>query len=222
MVSRTIVTLLALVVGIVVLLAACQNPGPTVVMQVDPLQPLGEIVPITAEGDGPWCGCPRGRPCRVRHHVRHLPHGRGRRHVRYHRPRAQPHRYPWRPLARTSAPRSTFRQSIEEPTAFIAPEYTPLMTAGLKDALGGDFEGRGRLPAQPRVASRGFLPSASNDGCATLALYLHGGCLIVHQRGLGAGKMTSKKNGGEPEEQLTFEAAYQRLEQTVQALEAGD
>ncbi len=33
--------------------------------------------------------------------------------------------------------------------------------------------------------------------------------------------MTSKKNGGEPEEQLTFEAAYQRLEQTVQALESG-
>ena len=33
--------------------------------------------------------------------------------------------------------------------------------------------------------------------------------------------MTSKKNGGEPEEQLTFEAAYQRLEQTVQALETG-
>ena len=33
--------------------------------------------------------------------------------------------------------------------------------------------------------------------------------------------MTPKKNGGEPEEQLTFESAYQRLEQTVQALEAG-
>ena len=32
------------------------------------------------------------------------------------------------------------RQSIEEPGAFIAPEYTPLMTAGLKDVLGGDFE----------------------------------------------------------------------------------
>ena len=33
--------------------------------------------------------------------------------------------------------------------------------------------------------------------------------------------MTPKKNGGEPEEQLTFELAYQRLEQTVQALESG-
>ena len=33
--------------------------------------------------------------------------------------------------------------------------------------------------------------------------------------------MTPKKNGGEPEEQLTFESAYQRLEQTVQALESG-
>lgn len=33
--------------------------------------------------------------------------------------------------------------------------------------------------------------------------------------------MTSKKNGGDPEEQLTFEAAYTRLEETVQALEAG-
>ena len=33
--------------------------------------------------------------------------------------------------------------------------------------------------------------------------------------------MTSKKNGGESEEPLTFEAAYQRLEDTVQALETG-
>ena len=33
--------------------------------------------------------------------------------------------------------------------------------------------------------------------------------------------MTPKKNGGEPEEQLTFESAYLRLEQTVQALESG-
>lgn len=33
--------------------------------------------------------------------------------------------------------------------------------------------------------------------------------------------MTSRKNDGESGEQLTFEAAYQRLEETVQALEAG-
>ena len=33
--------------------------------------------------------------------------------------------------------------------------------------------------------------------------------------------MTSRKNEGESGEQLTFEAAYQRLEETVQALEAG-
>lgn len=33
--------------------------------------------------------------------------------------------------------------------------------------------------------------------------------------------MTSKKNGEEQEGQLTFEAAYRRLEETVQALEAG-
>lgn len=33
--------------------------------------------------------------------------------------------------------------------------------------------------------------------------------------------MTSRKNDGETGEQLTFEAAYKRLEETVQALEAG-
>ena len=139
MVSRTIVTLLALVVGIVVLLAACQNPGPTVVMQVDPLQPLGEIVPITTEGDGHGAAAPEGVPasfittCGICHTVAdagttgtigpELSH-----------------------IGTVAATRSSLsaeeyiRQSIEEPTAFIAPDFAPLMTAGLKDALGGDFE----------------------------------------------------------------------------------
>ena len=33
--------------------------------------------------------------------------------------------------------------------------------------------------------------------------------------------MAGRNTGGKPEEQLTFEAAYQRLEETVQSLESG-
>ena len=33
--------------------------------------------------------------------------------------------------------------------------------------------------------------------------------------------MAGRNTGGKPEEQLTFEAAYQRLEDTVQSLESG-
>ena len=137
MASRIIVTLLALVVGAVVLLAACQNPGPTVVMQVDPLQPLGEIVPITGEGDG--AAPPEGVPaafvttCGICHTVADA----GTTGT------IGPELSAIGSIAGTRTNLSAeeyIRQSIEEPTAFIAPEYTPLMTANLKDVLGGDFE----------------------------------------------------------------------------------
>ena len=139
MVSRTIVTLLALVVGMIVLLAACQNPGPTVVMLADPLQPLGEIVPITAEGDGHGVAAPEGVPasfittCGICHTVADAGTtgtiGPELSHIGTVA------------ATRTSLSAEEYiRQSIEEPTAFIAPDFAPLMTAGLKDALGGDFE----------------------------------------------------------------------------------
>ena len=136
MASRTIVTLLALVVGTVVLLAACQNPGPTVVMQVDPLPPLGEIVPIT---NGHGAAAPEGVPaafvttCGICHTVADA----GTTGT------IGPELSAIGSIAGTRTNLSAeeyIRQSIEEPTAFIAPEYTPLMTAGLKDVLGDDFE----------------------------------------------------------------------------------
>ena len=139
MASRTIVTLLALVVGTVVLLAACQNPGPTVVMQVDPLQPLGEIVPITGGENGHGAAAPEGVPaafvttCGICHTVADA----GTTGT------IGPELSAIGSIAGTRTNLSAeeyIRQSIEEPTAFIAPEYTPLMTAGLKDVLGDDFE----------------------------------------------------------------------------------
>ena len=139
MASRIIVTLVALVVGTVVLLAACQNPGPTVVMQVDPLQPLGEIVPITGGENGHGAAAPEGVPaafvttCGICHTVADA----GTTGT------IGPELSNIGTVAATRTGLSAeeyIRQSIEEPTAFIAPEYTPLMTAGLKDVLGDDFE----------------------------------------------------------------------------------
>ena len=138
MASRTIVTLLALVVGTVVLLAACQNPGPTVVMLADPLPPIGDIDPDRwDDGNGP--ATPEGVPasfittCGICHTVADAGTtgtiGPELSHIGT--------------VASTRTGLSAeeyIRQSIEDPGAFIAPEYTPLMTAGLKDVLGGDFE----------------------------------------------------------------------------------
>ena len=120
MASRTIVTLLALVVGTVVLLAACQNPGPTVVMQVDPLQPLGEIVPITGGEDGHGAAAPEGVPaafvttCGICHTVADA----GTTGT------IGPELSTIGAIAGTRTNLSAeeyIRQSIEEPTAFIAP-----------------------------------------------------------------------------------------------------
>ena len=139
MASRTIVTLLALVVGAVVLLAACQNPGPTMVAQPEPLLPLGAIVPITGGEDGHGTAAPEGVPaafvttCGICHTVADA----GTTGT------IGPELSAIGSIAGTRTNLSAeeyIRQSIEEPGAFIAPEYTPLMTAGLKDVLGGDFE----------------------------------------------------------------------------------
>ena len=142
MASRIIVTLLALVVGAVVLLAACQNPGPTVVMlSRTPLEPLGIIVTASrilvkmAMVRLPLRAFPAAfiTTCGICHTVADAGTtgtiGPELSHIGT--------------VAATRTGLSAeeyIRQSIEEPGAFIAPEYTPLMTAGLKDVLGGDFE----------------------------------------------------------------------------------
>ena len=139
MASRTIVTLLALVAGTGVLLAACQNPGPTMVAQPEPLSPLGIIVPITGGENGHGAAPPAGVPaafvttCGICHTVADA----GTTGT------IGPELSAIGSIAGTRTNLSAeeyIRQSIEEPTAFIAPEYTPLMTAGLKDVLGDDFE----------------------------------------------------------------------------------
>ena len=116
-----------------------RTPAPPSSCRWTPCNALGEIVPITAEGDGHGAAAPEGVPasfittCGICHTVAdagttgtigpELSH-----------------------IGTVAATRSSLsaeeyiRQSIEEPTAFIAPDFAPLMTAGLKDALGGDFE----------------------------------------------------------------------------------
>ena len=139
MASRTIVTFLALVVGAVVLLAACQNPGPTVVMLSPPLEPLGTVTAKDFGEDGHGTPPPEGVPasfittCGICHTVADAGTtgtiGPELSHIGT--------------VASTRTGLNAeeyIRQSIEEPGAFIAPEYTPLMTANLKDVLGGDFE----------------------------------------------------------------------------------
>ena len=134
--SRIIVTVLALALGAVVLLTACFNPGPTVVAQPGPLPPLGMIVPITGEG-GP--AAPEGVPesfvttCGICHTVADA----GTTGT------IGPELSNIGTVAATRTSLSAeeyIRQSIEDPAAFIAPDYTPLMTAGLNDVLGDDYE----------------------------------------------------------------------------------
>ena len=134
--SRIIVTTLALAVGAVLLLTACFNPGPTVVAQPEPLPPLGVIVPIVGDGA---TAAPEGVPasfvttCGICHTVADAGTtgtiGPELSHIGT--------------IAATRTDLSAedyIRQSIEDPGAFIAPDYTPLMTAGLKDVLGDDYE----------------------------------------------------------------------------------
>lgn len=133
---RIIVTTLALVAGAVLLLTACFNPGPTTVAQPEPLPPLGVIVPITGDGAA---AAPEGVPasfvttCGICHTVADA----GTTGV------IGPELSNIATVAGTRTGLSAedyIRQSIEDPGAFIAPDYNPLMTAGLKDVLGDDYE----------------------------------------------------------------------------------
>lgn len=140
MLPRTLLTLVALTGGAVVLLAACFNPGPTAVAQPDPLPPLGVIVPITGDGE---TAAPEGVPasfvttCGICHTVADA----GTTGV------IGPELSNIATIAATDRAAATglsaeeyIRQSIEEPAAYLSPDYNPLMTAGLKDVLGDDYE----------------------------------------------------------------------------------
>ena len=136
---RTALTLLALLMGAVVLLAACQNPGPTVVMHADPLPPLGAIVPIIGDDTG---AVPAGdgsvppafiTTCGICHTVADT----GAAGV------IGPELTTIGSIAGTRTNLSAeeyIRQSIEDPGAFLSPGYTPLMPAGLRDTLGSNYE----------------------------------------------------------------------------------
>ena len=135
--SRTIVTLLAFAVGAVVLSAACFNPGPTVILPPDPLKPLGTVTPIPPP-NGPT-SAPEGVPaafvttCGICHTVADA----GTTGT------IGPELSNIGTVAATRTSLSAeeyIRQSIEDPAAFIAPDYTPLMTAGLHDVLGDDYD----------------------------------------------------------------------------------
>ena len=52
MLQRTPIALFALLIATVALMAACGNPGESVVAQPTPLAPVGEIIPIVAPADG--------------------------------------------------------------------------------------------------------------------------------------------------------------------------
>ena len=134
--SRITVLFMALVAGAVLLLAACQNPGPTVVAHPDPLPPLGVIVPIVGDGQS---ASPEGVPpafvttCGICHTVESA----GTTGT------IGPELTLIGDIAGTRTGLSAeeyIRQSIEDPGAFISPDYSPLMTAGLKDVLGDDYE----------------------------------------------------------------------------------
>ncbi|MDE2900323.1 MAG: cytochrome c [Chloroflexota bacterium] len=134
--SRKVAVLLALALGAVLLLAACFNPGPTVVAQPEPLPPLTAIVPITGDGS---TAAPEGVPasfvttCGICHTVADA----GTTGT------IGPELSNIGAIAGTRTSLSAeeyIRQSIDDPGAFIAPGYTPLMTAGLHDVLGDDYE----------------------------------------------------------------------------------
>lgn len=138
--SRIGVSIMALVVGAVVLFAACFNPGPTVVSQPGPLPPLGMITPITGDGA---TGAPEGVPasfvttCGICHTVADA----GTTGV------IGPELTHIGTIAATERAAATglsaeeyIRESILDPAAYISPGYTPLMTAGLHEVLGDDYE----------------------------------------------------------------------------------
>ncbi len=145
MFGRTPIAFLALMIAAVATNIACGNPGESVVAPPTALPPLGEITPIT--------GDPAGEPathqpvssngvappaifittCGVCHTVAGT-NAAGN---------IGPELTHIGTVASTRTDLSAedyIRQSIQEPGAFIAPDFGNLMPSGLADALSGDFD----------------------------------------------------------------------------------
>jgi cytochrome c1 len=153
MFGRTPIALLALLIATVAIVAACGNSGESVVAQPTALAPQDEIIPITAPADGEDHDhdahahddeptAPSGgvavpaafiTTCGICHKVE----GTGAAGV------VGPELTHIGTIASTRTDigaEAYIRQSIEDPTAFLAPGFGPVMPGGLDGALGGDFD----------------------------------------------------------------------------------
>ena len=148
MLLRTPIVLLTLLIAAIALVAACGNSGESVVAQPTALAPLGDITPITAEpgdSDGEPATsepAPSGgvvapakfiTTCGVCHTVAGTDAGGN----------IGPELTHIGSIASTRTDLGAeeyIRQSIEDPSAFIAPGFAPLMASGLEGTLGADFE----------------------------------------------------------------------------------
>ena len=146
MFGRTPIALLMLMIAAVAITAACMNPGESVVAQPTALPPLGEIIPITgdpSEGESATHGSTSSdgdappavfiTTCGVCHAVAGT--------------KASGNIGPELTHIGTVASTRTdlsaedyIRQSIQEPGAFVTPDFGNLMPSGLDGALGGDFD----------------------------------------------------------------------------------
>ena len=148
MFGRTPIALLALMIAAVATIVACGNPGESVVAQPTALPPLGEITPITgdpADSTGePATHQPTSSggvappaifitTCGVCHTVA------GTNAVGNIGPELT-HIGTVASTRTNLSAEDYIRQSIQEPGAFIAPDFGNLMPSGLAAALGGNFD----------------------------------------------------------------------------------
>ena len=148
MFGRTSISLFTLLIATVSIVASCGNPGESVVEQPTPLAPLDEITPITADtadSDGEH-GTQEPAPsggvaapaafittCGVCHTVEGTSAGG----------QVGPELTQIGTIASTRTDlgaEAYIRQSIEDPGAFLAPGFGPMMPDGMDGALGGDFD----------------------------------------------------------------------------------
>jgi len=148
MFGRTPIALLALMIAAVATIVACGNPGESVVAQPTALPPLGEITPITGDSADSAGEPATHEPassgdvappavfittCGVCHTVTGTNAGGN----------IGPELTHIGTVASTRTNLSAedyIRQSIQEPGAFIVPEFGNLMPSGLVATLGGDFD----------------------------------------------------------------------------------
>jgi cytochrome c1 len=148
MFGRTPIALLALLIAAVAIVAACGNPGASVVAQPTALAPQDEITPITADpadSDGEPATqepAPSGgvavptafiTTCGICHTVADTGAAG----------QVGPELTHIGTIASTRTDlgaEAYIRQSIEDPTAFLAPGFGPVMPGGMDAALGSEFD----------------------------------------------------------------------------------